>query len=84
MEALINKQATYIAATISGETRYNDEELSRVHARFLISDQEFDEMIALLKSTLEDHHVGPAQHRRIVATFEEFRTSIVRGSVLTS
>jgi truncated hemoglobin YjbI len=78
IEALIAKQSAFITAALSGETRYTHQDLSRVHAEFEINDAEFDEMIAILRSTLDDHGVDAVRHQIITSTFEQFREAVVR------
>jgi len=35
--------------------------LARVHGRLSVTDIDFDELIALLKSSLDDHRIAPEQ-----------------------
>ena len=84
MEALIAKQAAFISAALSGNTRYTNADLARVHARLLITDDEFNELISILRSTFDDHHLAQDQQETIVSTFEEFREPIVHDSIVRS
>lgn len=84
MEALIAEQAGFITAAHSGETRYTPADLARVHARLLITDDEFNELISILRSTCDDHHIREDQQETIVSTFEEFREPIVHDSIVRS
>lgn len=54
MRRLIDHQTKFIASIMGGPASYSNEELERVHSRLNINDREFEEMVALLKETLED------------------------------
>jgi hemoglobin len=54
MRRLIDHQTHFIAFLTGGPASYSDDHLARVHARRGISVHEFDEMVALLRETLED------------------------------
>lgn len=84
MEVLIAKQTAFISAALTGDTRYKGEELRRAHVRLAIRDNEFNELIAILKSTLDDHGISPDKRQLIVATFENFRDVIVLRSPVVS
>ncbi len=52
--------------------------------RLLITDDEFNELISILRSTFDDHHLAQDQQETIVSTFEEFREPIVHDSIVRS
>ena len=54
MPRLIDHQTKFISSLMGGPASYSNEELERVHSRLDINEQEFQEMIELLKETLED------------------------------
>ena len=84
MEALIAEQAAFISAALSGDTRYTPDDLARVHARLRITDDEFNELISILRSTCDDHLIAQDQQEIIVSTFEEIRDPIVHDSSIRS
>ncbi|MBT5051377.1 MAG: group 1 truncated hemoglobin [Rhodospirillaceae bacterium] len=54
MSKQIEHQTKFIASLMGGPASYSNEELERVHSRLNINEAEFQEMVALLKETLED------------------------------
>ena len=54
MPKQIEHQTKFIASLMGGPASYSNEELERVHSRLNINEAEFQEMIELLKETLED------------------------------
>lgn len=54
MPRIIDHQTKFIAALMGGPASYSNEELERVHRNLNINDREFQEMVDLLKETLED------------------------------
>ena len=54
MPRLIDHQTKFIATLMGGPASYSNEELERIHSRLDIDENEFQEMVDLLKETLED------------------------------
>ena len=54
MPRLIDHQTKFVSALMGGPASYSNEELERVHSRLNINESEFQEMVDLLKETLED------------------------------
>ena len=54
MRKLIDHQTKFISALMGGPASYSDEELERVHRHLDITERDFEEMVMLLKETLED------------------------------
>jgi hemoglobin len=54
MPRIIDHQTKFIASLMGGPASYTNEELERVHSHLNIRENEFQEMVALLKETLED------------------------------
>lgn len=54
MRRLIDHQTKFIASVMGGPVSYTNEALERVHARLGIDAEAFDEMVLILKETLED------------------------------
>ena len=55
MKRLIDHQTKFIATVMGGPASYTREQIERVHAHLGITEPAFDESIALLRETLEDH-----------------------------
>jgi hemoglobin len=58
MRVLMDHQTKFIASMMGGPASYTNEHLSRVHAHLNINDAAFDEMVLLLRETLEDHDLS--------------------------
>jgi hemoglobin len=55
MTRLMDHQTRFIAYLMGGPASYTDDHLERVHGRLGITKPEFEEMVALLRETLEEH-----------------------------
>jgi hemoglobin len=55
---LIEHQTRFISFVMGGPASFSDEHLQHVHARLHIKGPEFEEMVALLRETLEDHDLA--------------------------
>ena len=60
MRTLIDHQTKFVASIMGGPASYSDAELTRIHARLNIGDNEFSEMVELFVETLEDFHFEDA------------------------
>lgn len=54
MRRLIDHQTKFIAALMGGPVSYSNEHLERVHAHLHVTDEAFNEAVALLRETFED------------------------------
>lgn len=54
MRKLIDHQTKFVSSLMGGPASYSNEELERVHRRLDINERDFNEMITVLKETLED------------------------------
>lgn len=54
MSRLIDHQTKFISTLMGGPASFSNEELERVHSNLNINEQEFQEMVELLKETFED------------------------------
>ena len=70
MPRLIDHQTKFFSALMGGPASFSNEELERAHSRLDINDQEFQEMVDLLKETLEDFD------------FDDSDIAIVHGEIL--
>lgn len=80
MDRLIEHQTRFIAFLMGGPAAgYTDEHLAHVHSKFGITLPEFDEMVALLTETLEDHGMGAEDVAKIGAELRRREPVIVSG-----
>jgi hemoglobin len=80
MRRLIDHQTRFISAMMGGPASYSDAMLARAHARLGIQAEEFDEMVALIRETLEDNRLPDADVERMVAHVTALRGVIVTGA----
>jgi hemoglobin len=78
MQRLVEHQAKFISSVMGGPESYTGAMLRDSHAHLPIDDGVFDEMIGLLRLTLEDFQFAPADVRTIVADLDARRAQIVR------
>jgi hemoglobin len=77
MQRLVDHQAKFISSVMGGPESYTDAMLHDAHAHLAIDAAAFDEMIGLLRLTLEDFKISPADVRIIVADLDARRAQIV-------
>jgi hemoglobin len=66
MPAQIDHQTKFISYIMGGPASYTNEQLQRVHAHLKINTEAFEEMASLLKQTLEDFELDPADIDQII------------------
>ena len=71
MRRQIDHQTKFVASLMGGPASFTSEHLQRVHARLDIDDEAFDEIVDLLRETLEDFD------------FDESDIAIVYGEVVS-
>ncbi len=59
LPALIDHQTKFIASVMGGPASYTNEVLQRVHAHLEIDTTAFQEMVTLLRETLEEFELEP-------------------------
>jgi hemoglobin len=77
MGRLIDHQTKFIAAIMGGPASFSDEQIARAHARLGIRGQDFDEMAALFRETLEDAGLDDAAVERLHAHLGALRPHVV-------
>lgn len=77
---LIDHQTKFISAIMGGPASYSDEHIARAHGRLGISVEDYDEMAALFRETLEDFGLTPDQIERLDAHMQSMREHVVAGS----
>ncbi len=79
MKRQISHQTKFIASLMGGPASYSNEELERAHARFQIDAKAFDEMLGLLRETLEDYEFADEDIDEVVGNFTARRRFIVNS-----
>jgi hemoglobin len=77
MRRLIDHQTRFFAAVMGGPASFTDEQLARSHHRLRVTDEAFDELVALFQETLEDHGLDDPDVGRLVAHIEALRPRVV-------
>lgn len=74
---LIDHQTKFIAAVMGGPASFSDDHIARAHGRLGITGDDFDEMAALFRETLEDSGVAESQIVRLGAHMAGMREHLV-------
>lgn len=78
MKRLIDHQTKFVASIMGGPASFTDEMLQRVHARYEIDQEDFDEVARLMRDTLVEHGVEENDIATILTEIE------ARGPVIIS
>jgi hemoglobin len=78
MRRLIDHQTKFVAAVMGGPAQYSDEVLGQLHAHLAIEHHHFDEMIRLMRETLDEAGFTASDTAFVVEAIEARRASIVR------
>jgi hemoglobin len=87
MRRQIDHQTKFFASLMGGPASYTGEHLARVHARLHIDDEAFDELVDLVRETLEDFDFDESDIATIYGEIISFRSVIVtrpRAEVATA
>ena len=77
MRTVIDHQTKFIASIMGGPASYTNDQLERVHANLGISEEAFDEAVALLRETFEDFDVDESDIALILQDVKGRRKFIV-------
>ncbi len=66
MKRQIDHQTKFIATLMGGPASYTNEHLERVHAHLNITESAFQELINVMRETLEDHNMGEEDIQQVV------------------
>jgi len=77
MKRLIDHQTKFMATLMGGPASFSDEALRRAHAALAISADEFNEAGELLRESLEEFGLHPADIREVYDAFVGYRSIIV-------
>ncbi len=76
MRRLIDHQTKFVASVMGGPASFTDDMLERVHARFEISREDFEEVARLLHETLREFGVEEDDVVTIMLAIED-RSSVI-------
>ena len=77
---LIDHQTMFVTQIMGGPADLPDRQLVRAHAGLGITPEEFDEMVGLLRITLEEHDLAPADVAAVLGEVQRRRQLIVAPS----
>lgn len=77
MSRMVDHQTKFVASLLGGPASYSDKQLHQLHNHLDIRDAHFDELKDVLKETLSDHGVEPADVDTVLQEFEQRRSQIV-------
>ncbi len=77
MSKMVDHQTKFVASLLGGPASYSDKQLYQLHNHLDIRDAHFDELKDVLKDTLSDHGVEPADVETVLQEFEQRRSFIV-------
>jgi hemoglobin len=77
---LIEHQTRFISFVMGGPASFSDEHLGRVHGHLHITLVEFEEMVALLRETLEDHDLREEDVEAVERQIRRRQPVIVNGA----
>jgi hemoglobin len=77
MRRQIDHQTKFIASLMGGPASFTSEHLERVHARLHIDDRAFDEIVEVLRETLEDFDFDESDIATVYGRVVGFRSVIV-------
>ncbi len=86
MPRLVEHQAAFVVAILTGQSDRSDAELAVLHAHLDIGAAEFDEMMDLLAAAIAEEGHPPAEADRVLRHFRRMRERLVnaigRGSAV--
>lgn len=77
IETLVEHQAAFMSMAMGGPRSYSTEQLHDIHVRLNITDDDFSEMMRVLRRSLERFGIDPADAEAVVDRYERQRNTIV-------
>lgn len=77
---LVDHQTKMLAAMMGGPAAYTDDHLHRAHAHLSVRAEDYDEIILLLRESLEDAGIEDRGVERVLAHVESLRDRIVKST----
>lgn len=79
MKRLIDHQTKFVASIMGGPASFSDDMLKRVHARYEVSREDFDEVARLLRETLMEFGIEHEDIETVMFEIESRSPVIVSG-----
>jgi hemoglobin len=83
MRRQIDHQTKFISSIMGGPASFTNEQIARSHARLDVTADDFEEIRALIRETLEDFGVADADVRRVDAHVLAMRDHIVAPAAVS-
>ena len=80
ISALSEHQTQFLAAIMGGPLAHTAEQIRMAHRHLGITDDDFDEMLRLLESTLLDFGMEPHDAAQVIAGYRDLQPAVVAGS----
>jgi hemoglobin len=77
---LIEHQARFLAMVMGGPPAYSPHEIEEAHHRFHIIDDDFDEMLRLLETSLLRFEVDPEDVAQVISRYRQMQGSVINPS----
>lgn len=77
MRGQIDHQTKFFASIMGGPASYTSEHLARVHQKLAITDEAFDELVMLVRETLEDFELDESDIATVYGEIVSYRSFIV-------
>lgn len=79
MKKLIDHQTKFVASILGGPASFSDDMLKRVHAKYEISREDFDEVARLMRETLTEFGVEHDDVETVMIAIESKSPVIISG-----
>lgn len=77
MRRQIDHQTKFVASLMGGPASFSDEHLQHVHARYSIEEAAFNELVLVLRETLEDADLEETDIGEVIAAFQSKKHLVV-------
>jgi truncated hemoglobin YjbI len=80
MSGLVEHQTMFMVMVMGGPSAFTVEEIEEVHQRLGIADEDFEEMLRLLESSLSKFEFDPDDAATVVAGYRTLQNQVVNHS----
>lgn len=77
VHGLMQHQAAFLAAVMGGPTQHSDRDIEKAHQGLSVNPGDFEEMIGLLRASLEKLEFDPGDIEVITDRYYEYKHSVV-------
>lgn len=77
MRRIVEHQAKFLVSVLDGPACYDDRELQDIHAGLAIADADFDEMLTMMRQTLDEFAVAAEDLELVLERLRARRRAIV-------